>query len=180
MRHNGLDSLGSLQKSPVPLEHHLPSLQLPFSIFSFPSGSVVKNPPAKQEMWVQFLGQEDPLEKRMATHSSILAWETHGQRSLVGYHPWCPRVRHDSATKQQEQLSHSFLLQPTGPYVICNLLPPTPHLLLSPLLAAPHWPLYCPLNTLSLLPPPMQWFCFLCLDSSSPRFTHGSLLASHR
>ena len=35
-------------------------------------GSVVKNPPAKQETWVQFLGQEDPLEKEMATHSSIL------------------------------------------------------------------------------------------------------------
>ena len=28
-----------------------------------------------QEMWVQFLGQEDPLEKEMATHSNILAWE---------------------------------------------------------------------------------------------------------
>ena len=42
------------------------------------SGSVVKNPPAMpetQEMWVQSLGQEDPLEKRMATHSSILAWK---------------------------------------------------------------------------------------------------------
>ena len=37
-----------------------------------------------QEMWVQILGQEDPLEKEMATHSSILAWEIfHGQRSLV-------------------------------------------------------------------------------------------------
>ena len=34
----------------------------------FPGGSVVKNPPAKQEMWVQFLGWEDPLEKDMATH----------------------------------------------------------------------------------------------------------------
>ena len=40
---------------------------------SFPGGSVVKNLPAKQEMWVQSLGQEDPLEKVMATHSSILA-----------------------------------------------------------------------------------------------------------
>ena len=38
-------------------------------------GSVVKNPPAKQETQVQSLGQEDPLEKEMATHSSILAWE---------------------------------------------------------------------------------------------------------
>ena len=38
-------------------------------------GSVVKNLPAKQEMWVQSLGWEDPLEKEMATHSSTLAWE---------------------------------------------------------------------------------------------------------
>ena len=35
---------------------------------------MVKNLPAMQETWVQSLGQEDPLEKRMATHSSILAW----------------------------------------------------------------------------------------------------------
>ena len=39
---------------------------------------MVKNPPTMQEMletWVQSLGQEDPLEKGMATHSSILAWK---------------------------------------------------------------------------------------------------------
>ena len=36
---------------------------------------MVKNPPAKQETQVQSLGQEDTLEKEMATHSSILAWE---------------------------------------------------------------------------------------------------------
>ena len=36
---------------------------------------MVKNPPAKQEMLVQSLGGEDPLEKEMATHSSILVWE---------------------------------------------------------------------------------------------------------
>ena len=41
----------------------------------FPGGSVVKNPPAKQETWVQSQRWEDPLEKEMATHSSILAWE---------------------------------------------------------------------------------------------------------
>ena len=35
---------------------------------------MVKNPPAKWETWVQSLGREDPLEKGMATHSSILAW----------------------------------------------------------------------------------------------------------
>ena len=38
-----------------------------------------------QETWVQSLGQEHPLEKEKATHSSILAWKIHGQRSLVGY-----------------------------------------------------------------------------------------------
>ena len=36
---------------------------------------LVKNPPAMQEIWVRSLGQEDPLEKEMATHSSILAWK---------------------------------------------------------------------------------------------------------
>ena len=35
---------------------------------------LVKNLPTMQETWVQFLGWEDPLEKEMATHSSILAW----------------------------------------------------------------------------------------------------------
>ena len=35
---------------------------------------IVRNLPAMQETWVQFLCQEDPLEKGMATHSSILAW----------------------------------------------------------------------------------------------------------
>ena len=38
-----------------------------------PAGSVIKNLPAKQEMWVPFFGNEDPPEKE--THSSILAWE---------------------------------------------------------------------------------------------------------
>ena len=46
---------------------------------------LVKNLPAMQETQVQFLVWEDLLEKEMATHSSILAWETHGQRSLAYY-----------------------------------------------------------------------------------------------
>ena len=41
----------------------------------FPGGSVVKNPPAMQEVWVWSLGGEDPLEEGMETDSSILAWE---------------------------------------------------------------------------------------------------------
>ena len=48
---------------------------LRFFCAGFPGGSVVKNPPAMQEMRVLFLGGEDPLEKEMATHSSILAWK---------------------------------------------------------------------------------------------------------
>ena len=46
----------------------------PFYRTSALGGSVVKSPPAMQEMWVRLLGQEDPLEKEMANHSSILAW----------------------------------------------------------------------------------------------------------
>ena len=40
----------------------------------FPCAQLVKNRPAMQETWVKSLGWEDPLEKGMATHSSILAW----------------------------------------------------------------------------------------------------------
>ena len=50
----------------------------------FPSGSVVKNPPAMQEMWAPSLDQEDPLEEGMATHSSILAWRIPGTEEPVG------------------------------------------------------------------------------------------------
>ena len=42
-------------------------------VLGFPGGSVVKNPPAMEETQAQSLGQEDPLEKGMATHSSILS-----------------------------------------------------------------------------------------------------------
>ena len=48
---------------------------------------LVKNLPVMQETQDSYLGQEDPLEKEMAVHSSILAGECHGQRSLAGYSP---------------------------------------------------------------------------------------------
>ena len=44
-----------------------------WTYLGFPCSSV-KSLPAMQETWVQFLGREDPLEKEMATHSSILTW----------------------------------------------------------------------------------------------------------
>ena len=57
---------------------------------------MVKSLPAMQEIWVQSLGREDPLEKDMATHSSILAWEIPwteetGRLQTVG----SQRVKHD-------------------------------------------------------------------------------------
>ena len=68
----------------------------------FPGGSVIKNSPAKQEIWVQSLGWEDPLEKEMATHPRILAWEilwTEEPDTLQS--KGLQRVRHDLETKQQ-------------------------------------------------------------------------------
>ena len=62
----------------------------------FPSGSLAKNPPAKQETRVQSLGWEDPLEKEMVTHLSILAWEvplTEEPGRLQSM--WLQRVGHD-------------------------------------------------------------------------------------
>ena len=50
----------------------------------------VKNLPAMQETWVQSLDGEDPLEKEMTSPSSVLAWKTHGQRSLEGSSPQGP------------------------------------------------------------------------------------------
>ena len=52
-------------------------LQVFFSFLSEAStvAQIVKNLPAMQETWAQLLGQEDPLDKGMATHSSICAWE---------------------------------------------------------------------------------------------------------
>ena len=61
---------------------------------------MVKNPLAVQGTRVQSLGQEDPLEKGMATHSSILAWEIPwteepGGLQFMVSESWSERVRHD-------------------------------------------------------------------------------------
>ena len=48
---------------------------------------LVQNPPAMWEILVQFLGWEDPMEKEMTIHSSILACRIPGQRSLAGHSP---------------------------------------------------------------------------------------------
>ena len=77
-------------------------------------GSVVKNLPAMQKMqetWVQSLGQEDPLEESMATHSSILAWripwtEEPGRLQSIG----SQKVGHDLVTEQHSRQIFNTLL----------------------------------------------------------------------
>ena len=76
---------------------------------------MVRNLPAIQEMQVQPLGEEDPLMKEMATHSSILAGESRGQRSLTGYSLW---VRNESDTTEPLILSSSLLLKTLSKYFL--------------------------------------------------------------
>ena len=53
---------------------------------------MVKNLPSMQETWLQSLGQEDPVEKEMATTAVFLPGQSHGQRNLVGYSPWVTNI----------------------------------------------------------------------------------------
>ena len=75
-------------------------------IQGFPGGSAVKNPPAMQETQFRSLSWEDSLEKKIVTHSSILAWEIpltkepHGLQSMG----W-QRVGHDLATKHWQPIN---------------------------------------------------------------------------
>ena len=66
---------------------------------------MVKNPPTMQVTWVQSLGWEDPLEKAVATHSSILAW-----RIPCLYSPWGHKE-----LDMTEQLSRSLLISSDPP-----------------------------------------------------------------
>ena len=68
----------------------------------FLGGLVVKNLPAMQKTWVQALGQEDPLEKGMAAHSSILAWRILWTEEPGRLSPW---GRKESDTTEQLTLT---------------------------------------------------------------------------
>ena len=71
-----------------------------------PGGSVVKNPPANAGDLGSILGGDDPLEKEMATHSSILAWEIPWPEEPGWLQSMGPlRVRYDLATKQKQTRS---------------------------------------------------------------------------
>ena len=67
----------------------------------FPGGSVVKNPPVKYETQVRSLGLEDPLEKEMATCSTILAWKIPMDKGA-----WHTTV-HEVAESQTQLRTHS-------------------------------------------------------------------------
>ena len=89
---------------------------------------LVKNLPALQETWVRALGREDPLEKEIATHSSILAWEIPCKEKPGGLQSvGSQRVGHILLTKQLQQQSicncctHSKLQAEMG------LAPPSPN-----------------------------------------------------
>ena len=59
--------------------------------------------PAKQELQVQSLGQEDPLKRKWQPTPIFLPGKYHGQRSLAGYSPRGGKESHDLVTKQQQQ-----------------------------------------------------------------------------
>ena len=67
-----------------------------------------------RETQVWSLGWEDPLEKEMATHASIMSEESHGRRSLVGYSPWGHKEL--DTTERLHFHCHFGGLDPTG----CN------------------------------------------------------------
>ena len=72
----------------------------------FSGGSGVKICLPMQETCTPFLGQERLLEKEMATHSSILAWEIPWKRNLAGYSTWGhKRVGHSLMTKQEQNFA---------------------------------------------------------------------------
>ena len=81
-------------------------------------------PPAMQgmqETWVQSLGQEDPLEKEMATHSSILACKILWTEESGGLQPKVSqRVKHDWANKQAQGLINSDLVKKNLPSKVTN------------------------------------------------------------
>ena len=89
---------------------HFPSLYY-FTPRKALVAQAIKNLPAMQDTWVQSLGRwEDALKKGMATHSSILPGEFHGQRSLVGHSPCSSRVRDDWATSTRTSQDYWCLL----------------------------------------------------------------------
>ena len=80
---------------------------------TIPGGSVTKNLPARDEARFQFLHQEDPLEKEMATHSSILAWEIPWTEEPEGHILW-GRKELETASCQNNNKQRTVYDNPGG------------------------------------------------------------------
>ena len=81
-----------------------------------------------QETWIISLDWEDPWSRKWQSTPGVLPGKSHEQRSLAGYNPWgCKRVRHDLATKQQQQQYK---------YITSSLFT---HLLMDTLVASLSW-----------------------------------------
>ena len=78
----------------------------------FPVAQTVKNMPEMWETWIRSLGQEDPLEKGMATHSSILAWRIPGTEKPGGLQSML------SQRDTTKQLTHTH----THTHTLCNMV----------------------------------------------------------
>ena len=109
--------------SHLAIERQWGSLIIPFLCLGTSlAAQLVKNLPAMQETWVQYLGQEDPLEKEMATHSSSLAWgipwteEPGGLQSMGSQ-----RVGHIYPTLNLLSLNHRCSV---SPWAVSNYIAP--------------------------------------------------------
>ena len=71
-----------------------------------------------QETQAGSLGQEDSIENEMATAPEFLPGKSHGQRSLAGYSPWVPKVRHNLATEH----AHTYLKTSLSIYISILLI----------------------------------------------------------
>ena len=93
------------------------NLNISISI-GFPAGSMVKNPPAKQEIWFNLWVRKIPLRKKWQLTPIFLPRKCHRQKNLVGHSPrGHERVRHDLTTKQKQQLLYS-----TGNAAQCSMM----------------------------------------------------------
>ena len=82
---------------------------LDYTLKIHPGGSAIKNPPAMQETRVRFIGQEDRLEKGMATHSSVLVWRISGTEEPGGLPSiGSQRIGHSRATKHRHRVRFTW------------------------------------------------------------------------
>ena len=76
-----------------------------YKSMGFPGGFVIKNLPVKQETRIWSLNKKDPLEKEMATHSSMRAWQIPQTEEPGGLQSMgLQRIGHDLVTKQQQYI----------------------------------------------------------------------------